>query len=119
MAEEEFRFTGLSPSHAFLMILVNENPGIGQKELCKQLHLAPSTITRFIDILTYKGYVSRESEGKISKIYPTDEGKNLQKLIIASWKSLHQRYSKIIGLEEGNNLAHIIDETNHKLFNIK
>ncbi|MEE8416834.1 MAG: MarR family transcriptional regulator [Desulfobacterales bacterium] len=49
MAEEEFRRTGLSPSHAFLMMLVNDNPGIGQKELCEQLHLAPSTVTRFID----------------------------------------------------------------------
>lgn len=49
MAEEEFRRTGLSPSHAFLMMLVNDNPGIGQKELREQLHLAPSTVTRFID----------------------------------------------------------------------
>ena len=53
MADDEFRRTGLSPSHAFLMMLVNDNPGIGQKELCEQLHLAPSTVTRFIDALVY------------------------------------------------------------------
>ena len=46
MAEEEFRATGLSPSHAFLVMLVNDKPGIGQKELCEQLYLAPSTVTR-------------------------------------------------------------------------
>jgi len=37
MAAEEFDPTGLSPSHAFLMMLVNDNPGAGQKELCEQL----------------------------------------------------------------------------------
>ena len=46
MADEEFHPTGLSPSHAFLMMLVNDNPGIGQKDLCEQLHLAPSTVNR-------------------------------------------------------------------------
>ena len=38
MAEEEFKTTGLSPSHAFLMMVVNDNLGIGQKELGEQLN---------------------------------------------------------------------------------
>ena len=72
MAEEEFRRTGLSPSHAFLMMLVNDNPGIGQKELCEQLHLAPSTVTRFIDSLVHRGYLARKSDGKVSRVYATE-----------------------------------------------
>ena len=40
MAEEDFRVTGLSPSLAFLVMLVNDSPGIGQKELCEPLHLS-------------------------------------------------------------------------------
>jgi DNA-binding MarR family transcriptional regulator len=64
MADEEFRRTGLSPSHAFLMMLVNDTPGIAQKELAESLQLAPSTVTRFIDSLVHKGYLTREVEGK-------------------------------------------------------
>ena len=53
MAEEAFGKVGLSPSHAFLVMLVNEQPGISQKELSRALNLAPSTVTRFVDSLNY------------------------------------------------------------------
>ena len=32
MAEEEFRVTGISPTYAFLLMIVNENDGISQKD---------------------------------------------------------------------------------------
>lgn len=117
MAEEEFRRTGLSPSHAFLMMLVNDNPGIGQKELCEQLHLAPSTVTRFIDTLVYKGYLTRQTDGKASKVYATKEGENLRKPIEEAWKSLHQRYAKVLGLKKGDELTAMIDDASNKLSN--
>ena len=115
MAEEEFKITGLSPSHAFLLMIVNDNPGIGQKELGEQLHLAPSTVTRFIDSLVYKGYLNRKSEGKVSNIYSTDKGKQLRKSIDAAWKSLYHRYSKILGMKEGDRLTQMIDDAGRKL----
>lgn len=115
MAEEEFKITGLSPSHAFLMMTVNDNPGIGQKELCEHLHLAPSTVTRFVDSLVYRGFLIRKSKGKASKIYSTDKGKHLKKPIGAAWKSLYHRYSKILGSEEGEKLTHLIDKASQKL----
>ncbi len=102
MVEEEFRRTGLSPSHAFLMMLVNDNPGIGQKELCEQLHLAPSTVTRFIDSLVYKGYLTRKSDGKVSRVHATESGQSLRNPIAGAWKSLQQRYAKVLGLKKGN-----------------
>ena len=115
MAEEEFRRTGLSPSHAFLMMLVNENPGIGQKDLCEQLHLAPSTVTRFIDTLVHRGFLIRKSEGKASNVFATPEGENLQESIEAAWKSLHQRYAEILGHKQGDRLTAIIDDASQKL----
>jgi DNA-binding MarR family transcriptional regulator len=115
MAEEAFRRTGLSPSHAFLMMVVNDNPGIGQKELCGQLHLAPSTVTRFIDALANKGYLTRQSDGKASCIYATPAGENLQKPIEEAWKTLHQRYAAVLGLEAGDELTAMIDAASQKL----
>ena len=115
MAEEEFKTTGLSPSHAFLMMLVNDNPGIGQKELGEQLHLAPSTVTRFIDSLVYRGYLIRKSQGKVSNIHSTNKGKQLKKPIDAAWKNLYHRYSKILGTKEGDRLTRLIDEAGQKL----
>ena len=117
MAEEEFRKTGLSPSHAFLVMLVNEHPGIAQKNLADNLQLAPSTVTRFVDSLVYKGYLTRQADGKASKIYPTAEGKNLQATIDDAWKNLHMRYANVLGLREGDALTAMIDAAHDKLSN--
>ena len=115
MAEEEFRTTGLSPSHAFLLMIVNENPGIGQKELGRQLHLAPSTVTRFIDSLVYRGYLVRKNKGKTSAINSTNKGKQLKQPIDAAWKSLYHRYSKVLGKKEGDKLTQLMDDAGRKL----
>ncbi len=115
MADEEFRVTGLAPSHAFLMMLVYDAPGIGQKELSEKLHLAPSTVTRFIDSLVHKGRLVRKSRGKHTRIYYTDKGAALQQPIADAWKSLHERYAAVLGLEDGDALAWLIDEAGRKL----
>ncbi len=115
MAEEEFRITGLSPSRAFLIMLVNGQPGIGQKELCEHLHLAPSTITRFIDSLAHKGFLVRKNEGKATKIFATKKGQRLQAQIAKAWKRLYTRYSDILGMKVGNALTQMIDEACQKL----
>ena len=119
LADEEFRRTGLSPSHAFLMMLVTDNPGIGQKELSTQLHLAPSTVTRFIDTLVFKGYLTRRSEGKASSVFPTEAGEQLRGAIDDAWKSLHQRYAGVLGLKAGDELTAMIDRAAAKLSNPK
>jgi DNA-binding MarR family transcriptional regulator len=115
MADEAFRRTGLSPSHAFLMMLVNDHPGIGQTELCVHLHLAPSTVTRFIDALVYKGYLNRQSDGKASRVYATETGEALREPIVDAWKSLHQRYADILGRQYGDALTAMIDDASRKL----
>ena len=115
MAEEEFKTTGLSPAYAFMMMTVNDNPGLGQKELCEHLHLAPSTVTRFVDSLAYRGYLIRKSKGKASEIFPTSKGKDLKKSIDAAWKRLYHRYSRILGMKEGDKLTQLIDEAGQKL----
>jgi len=110
MAEEEFAKTGLSPTYGFLLMTVNEKPGISQNEICDILHLAPSTLTRFIDKLEGKGLVTRKSEGKNSFIYSTEEGISKQNEIERAWKDLYERYSSILGYEEGNKLTELTNE---------
>ena len=109
MAEEAFRPTGLSPSHAFLLMQVIDQPGITQKALGAELHLAPSTVTRFVDALVHRGLLERTVEGKTTRITATDAGRRLHEPIMAAWKSLHTRYADILGLEAGDALTQEID----------
>lgn len=115
MAEDEFRITGLSPTYAFVINIVNKNEGIGQKEIGEALHMTPSTITRFIDKLEDKGLVTRKCGGKNCYIYPTKKANSLQLDIDKAWSSLHERCSKILGEEEAKVLTEIIDKVGIKL----
>jgi DNA-binding MarR family transcriptional regulator len=115
MAEDSFKKTGLSPTHAFCLMLVNNKPGISQSELAEQLHMMPSTITRFIDKLVMKGLIERKAEGKRSFIFPTEAGENTQQEIRESWKDLFKSYSAILGEEEGRSLTALIREAGNTL----
>jgi len=105
MAEEEFARTGLSPTYAFLLMAVNEKEGLTQKELGEILHLTPPTITRFVEKLEGKNFVSTRQDGRMSRIYLTDKGREIQRQISACWSSLHERYAKVLGRDEGDRLT--------------
>lgn len=115
MADEEFSITGLSPTHAFLISIVNEHHGIGQKEIGEVLHMTPSTITRFIDKLENKGLVNRQNDGKNTAIYLTEKGILLQIDINKAWQNLHNRYSELLSEEEKKDLTMIINRVIAKL----
>ena len=99
IAEEEFAITGLSPSYAFLLMSVNEKPGIQPKELSEQMQLAPSTVTRLLEKMEFRGFVERKSVGRITEVYPKAKSKELDPKIKEAWLNLYKRYSSIIGKE--------------------
>ena len=104
IADEAFRPTGLSPSHAFLLMTAATNPGIGPGELDAKLSLAPSTVTRFADALVAKGLLTRTSEGRASRLAATPAGLALLKGVEKAWKRLHTAYVDILG-PDGDRLA--------------
>lgn len=99
-AEDEFKITGLSPSHAFLLHIVNNNNGIQQKQIGELLHMTPSTITRFIEKLENKELVTRKAEGKNVFIFKTEKGLLLQTDIESAWERVHEVYADILTEEE-------------------
>jgi len=115
LADESFYPTGLSPTYAFVMIAVNEKQGISQKELGEVLHIAPSTITRFIEKLQNKGLVYTEQQGRQSLIYSTDKGKALQAEIEAAWNNLYRRYSDLVGEQFGRELTEQLYQVSLKI----
>jgi DNA-binding MarR family transcriptional regulator len=114
MADEEFRPTGLSPSHAFLLMLVVERPGTAQKELGQSLQLAPSTVTRLVDALVRRDLVTRLSSGRTATVFPTDQGRQLLPAIQEAWWRLHRRYNAKLGAP-GEALTRKIDRAQGEL----
>lgn len=115
MGEEEFTSVGMAPSYAFILTLVTDSPGITQKELASQLHMAPSTVSRFIDTLVKRGLVFKEEQGRNTFIHPTDKGLAMKPAISEAWLGLYERYVKILGKEEGERLTRLTADAYRKL----
>jgi DNA-binding MarR family transcriptional regulator len=109
LADAAFAPTGLSPSHAFVLMLAAEEPGIGPGRLAERLALAPSTVTRFADALVRRGLILREADGRAARLIPTPAGLALLKGVEQAWKRLHQAYVDVLG-EQGDRLARELDD---------
>lgn len=115
MAEEEFKSTGLFPSQALALKIINIHQGISQNYLSSELDIRPSTTSRFIDKLESKGLAKRKVKGKVTYIHSTQKGLDLQEEIDISWKNLYHRYSKILGYDEGHKLTEKLNQTSKQL----
>jgi DNA-binding MarR family transcriptional regulator len=114
LANNSWKKVGLTPSHAYLLILALEEPGIQPSALVKQLLLTPSTITRLIEKLEEKKLVIRTTEGKLTNVYPTPKAKALLPEMKECLDHFYQNYSSIIGKEEGarfvNSMNKLVDK---------
>lgn len=99
IGDEEFGRYGLSYSHAYLLCLVVDQPGVTPTELSSALYLTPSTVTRLVEKLEQKQFVRRESEGKKTLVYPTSEGEALRQDIAGAWDRVGDRCAKLVGEE--------------------
>jgi len=116
--EAEFRQTGLSPPHAYLMRLVLDEPGLSQKQLAEELHLDPSTVTRFVDALAARQLVRRDtsrSDRRSATVFPTREGKRLQKKLEKIGDELFRTLRKRIGDKPFRQLVNSLRETRNVL----
>lgn len=105
LATEVWQKVDLSPSHAYLLMAVLEEPGLQPGTLASHLQLQPSTITRLIEKLESKKLVIRTTEGKITNVYPTPKSRDLQPKLKQCLAQFYQHYSHVLGKEESSKLV--------------
>lgn len=105
LATESWKPAGLSPSHAYLLVAVLEEPGIQPTALAEYLQLTPSTITRLLEKLEEKKLVIRTTEGRLTNVYPTPKAKELQPKMNACMKTFSEKYTALLGKEESGRLV--------------
>ena len=115
LAEESFQKVGMTPTYAFILLILAEEDGRLQKDIAQILYIAPSTLTRLVEKLVYKGYVTTLTEGRTRKVYLTVNGRELLPDIREAWDNLHARYKAILGDEYVDDLASIININSEKL----
>jgi DNA-binding MarR family transcriptional regulator len=115
MAEDCFAAAGLAPSQAFLLMMVQDRPGIGAGELARALHLAPSTLSRFLDKVEALGLAKRSKEGRNAVVSITAKGRKLRKTLDSGWDELYRRYCGILGETEAKRLTSVLLKTGDSL----
>jgi MarR family transcriptional regulator, organic hydroperoxide resistance regulator len=106
---------GLSPSHAYLLMIVIDEPGVQPSDLVEELLLTPSTITRLIEKLEEKRLVMRTHEGKMTRVNPTIKAKGLRPQLQECLKVFYESYAQILGKEESARLVQAINKVTDKL----
>ena len=77
LAGESWKKVDLSPSHAYLLMIVIEDPGVQPGALAGEMQLTPSTVTRLIEKLEEKKLLIRTTVGKIANVYPSPKAKQM------------------------------------------
>jgi DNA-binding MarR family transcriptional regulator len=106
LATESWKKANLSPSHAYLLMIALEVPGIQAGQVAEQLQLTPSTITRLIEKLEAKKLIVRVTEGKLTNVYPTQKAKDMKPLLKECVDDFNTKYSKLLGKESSRQLVH-------------
>lgn len=115
LAQESWKAVDLSPSHAYLLMLAIEQPGIQPTVLVEQLLLTPSTITRLIEKLEEKKLVIRTNEGKTTLVFPTPKGKQLKPQLDKCVEHFYSSYNSILGKDDSARLVQSMNRVTDKL----
>ena len=117
MAIESWKPVSLSPSHAYLLMMAIEEPGLQPGNLADHLQLTPSTITRLVEKLEEKKLLVRITEGKIANVYPTSKAKKLLPQLEKCRQHFYETFNNILSKKERNEILANIYSIESKLAN--
>jgi DNA-binding MarR family transcriptional regulator len=111
--KEGYEELEISPSHANLILLCLQSPGIVQRDVAKKLHLEKSTITRAIDKLIERDFLLRKESLTGNKkekcIFPTEKSKNIENRILEINIEMEMKISNMLEQDKFLKLHDLID----------
>jgi DNA-binding MarR family transcriptional regulator len=105
LAIEIWKPLDLSPSHAYLLMMVIEQPGLQPGCIANHLQLTPSTITRLIEKLEEKQLVERITEGKTTAVFASTQGAALEPLLKQCIDTFFEKSCCKLGKEESERMV--------------
>ena len=89
LASQAFRPTGLSPSHAFILMSLDREPeGLSPSEVARALELDPSTVNRLVATLVEQGLVESSRSGRQVNLTLLKKGAALLPEVRRCWAAL-------------------------------
>ena len=110
LALQAWKPVNLSPSHAYLLMMVIEQPGIQPGNLAEELQLTPSTISRLVEKLEERKLLVRIIDGKTTNVYPTTTGKSMLPKLKECLAEFYSNYSRVLGKQKSNDMVKAMAE---------
>ena len=107
--------------HGVIMNLARCN-GQSQLELSQKLMLSKPTITITLQKMEQLGYIERlqdEQDARITRVYLTNSGKELDNKIINIFKKIEEKVSSVLSEEKQNELFEMLNTINNELKSLK
>lgn len=92
---------GLHPGQETVLKILADNDGQTMSQLAATLVVQPPTVTKMVTRLSAQGFLRRaasEADGRLARVFLTDEGRALVATIDTSWKRLERE--ALVGLDE-------------------
>lgn len=92
---------------------ISEKEGISQIDLAKQFFKEPASVTRILDILERKEFVTRrelDNNRRVYALYTTDRGKQLIQRVLPIARSIRAKGLEGLSEEEQNMLLHLLSK---------
>lgn len=84
---------GLHPGQELVLKVLADADGRTMSQLALALGVQPPTVTKMVTRLSSQGYVSRrvsDTDGRLARVYLTDEGRDLIASVDKAWKRLER-----------------------------
>ena len=96
IADQDFKSIGIPPSHAILMMLLDEWKELSPGEISNSLDLTPSTTTRLLGKLDSMKLLKRRNEGKYSYISLSPKGVSKMPEIKGKFEELEFKLNRLV-----------------------
>ncbi|HSA07257.1 MAG TPA: MarR family transcriptional regulator [Candidatus Gastranaerophilales bacterium] len=103
----------ITPEQWSLLVKLYDEDGIYQKQLGDYLFKDKPTITRILDIIEDKNFIIRipdDKDRRKTKVYLTQDGKNLVKDLIPVANDFQEKLTKDISASEIENFTRILEK---------
>ncbi|GGG51961.1 MarR family winged helix-turn-helix transcriptional regulator [Bizionia arctica] len=114
LAEINFAPLGLTPSYAFLLMIIHDKKEITTGDAANLIGLSASTITRLADKLIIRNLINRRQEGRNIFLTTTDELTDFIPKVKTCWEQLGVDYTNVLGEDYVNTLKSAINLANKK-----
>ncbi|ALP35084.1 transcriptional regulator [Paenibacillus sp. IHB B 3084] len=109
---------GIVPTHGGILMFLYQKDGLSIKELTQKISRQQPTVTVLIDKLVKLGYVERKKEredSRVTLIYLTDKGKELEPVFEAISNRLKETIYGGLKDEEKEQLEYLLEHVKNRL----